>query len=111
MDLTLRVRKTGEFLFMGSVFDDPDDVSHTGHFEKLCAGHASEKRFRLATWRRYETGGCSTGSCARRALLIIPMNGGILIGERSSGSLTVKCRRMDSARLTSAWYGPAETPR
>jgi len=44
VDLTLRVCKTGEFLFMGSVFDDPDDVSHTAYFENVSAEHASKRK-------------------------------------------------------------------
>ena len=44
VDLTLRIRKTGESLFMGGVFDDPDDVSHTAYFEKLNVEHADNKR-------------------------------------------------------------------
>jgi len=44
VDLTLRIRKTGELLFMGGVFDDPDDVSHTAYFEKVNAEHMSEKK-------------------------------------------------------------------
>ncbi|MGB7948594.1 MAG: M15 family metallopeptidase [Candidatus Binatia bacterium] len=42
VDLTLRIRHTGEFLFMGSVFDDPAEISHTAYFEKLIAEHASK---------------------------------------------------------------------
>jgi len=33
VDLTLRRRDNHEHLFMGSVFDDPTDVSHADHFE------------------------------------------------------------------------------
>lgn len=34
VDLTLRVRASGELLHMGSVFDDPNEVSHTNYFER-----------------------------------------------------------------------------
>jgi len=43
VDLTLRIRHTGEPLFMGSVFDDPAEVSHTAYFERLEAEHKSRK--------------------------------------------------------------------
>jgi D-alanyl-D-alanine dipeptidase len=33
VDTAMRNRATGEFLFMGGIFDDPDSVSHTAHFE------------------------------------------------------------------------------
>jgi D-alanyl-D-alanine dipeptidase len=44
VDLTLRIRHTGELLFMGGVFDDPADLSHTAYFEKIDAEHATEQR-------------------------------------------------------------------
>jgi len=34
VDLTLRLKRTGEFLFMGSLFDDPSEISHTDFFER-----------------------------------------------------------------------------
>lgn len=37
VDLTLRASRSGEFVFMGGIFDDSDDVSHTAHFEKRLA--------------------------------------------------------------------------
>ncbi len=33
IDTTLRLIGTGDHLFMGSIFDDPSDLSHTQHFE------------------------------------------------------------------------------
>lgn len=33
VDLTLQDSKTGDLLFMGSIFDDPSDISHTSYFE------------------------------------------------------------------------------
>ena len=44
VDLTLRIRHTGEPLFMGSVFDDPADASHTAYFERVNAEHAGEQK-------------------------------------------------------------------
>jgi D-alanyl-D-alanine dipeptidase len=35
VDLTLRIRRTGESLFMGGIFDDPAELSHTAYYEKL----------------------------------------------------------------------------
>jgi zinc D-Ala-D-Ala dipeptidase len=35
VDLTLRASRSGEFVFMGGIFDDPDAISHTAHFERL----------------------------------------------------------------------------
>lgn len=43
VDLTLRIRRTGELLFMGGVFDDPSELSHTAYFEKMNAEHARRK--------------------------------------------------------------------
>lgn len=37
VDLTLRASRSGEFVFMGGIFDDPDAISHTAYFEKLLA--------------------------------------------------------------------------
>lgn len=44
VDVTLRIRGTGELLFMGNVFDDPAEVSHTAYFEKARAEHANNKK-------------------------------------------------------------------
>lgn len=112
VDLTLRVRKTGEFLFMGSVFDDPDDVSHTGHFEKLCAGHASEKKEvplsymealrnrRLLYWIMREAGFAN-----------YPYEWWHFDWGTQFWITNYEVSSDGSARPTSAWYGPAETPR
>ncbi len=35
IDLTLRATQSGEPLYMGGIFDDPDALSHTAHFEKV----------------------------------------------------------------------------
>jgi len=43
VDLTLRIRKTGESLFMGSIFDDPSELSHTAYFEKVAAEQAGRE--------------------------------------------------------------------
>jgi len=37
IDATLRSRESGDLLFMGGLFDDPSEISHTAHFEKLLA--------------------------------------------------------------------------
>ena len=37
LDTTLRSRETRELLHMGGIFDDPDEISHTGHFEAALA--------------------------------------------------------------------------
>ena len=37
IDLTLRASRSGEMLFMGGIFDDPDAISHTAYFERLLA--------------------------------------------------------------------------
>lgn len=37
--LTLRASRSGEMLFMGGIFDDPDAISHTAYFERLLAEH------------------------------------------------------------------------
>lgn len=42
VDLTLRRRATGELLYMGSIFDDDAEVSHTDYFESTNKTHASE---------------------------------------------------------------------
>ena len=37
VDLTLKRISTGELLFMGGVFDDPSEISHTAYFEAFAA--------------------------------------------------------------------------
>lgn len=44
IDLALRASRSGEFLFMGGIFDDPDVISHTAHFEKLLAEKEGRER-------------------------------------------------------------------
>ncbi|MEM9684063.1 MAG: M15 family metallopeptidase [Pseudomonadota bacterium] len=44
VDLTLRASRSGEFLFMGGIFDDPDPISHTAYFEKRLLEKNGEER-------------------------------------------------------------------
>ena len=112
VDLTLRICKTGEFLFMGGVFDDPDDVSHTAHFEKISAEHTS---------RRKELPLSFVEALRNRRLLYWAMR------EAGFANYPYEWWHYDwgtqfwvsnwdasadgSPRLTSAWYGPTEMPR
>ncbi|MBP9090317.1 D-alanyl-D-alanine carboxypeptidase family protein [bacterium] len=43
VDLTLRRKVTGELLYMGSIFDDDSDVSHTDYFEVTKSKHTNSK--------------------------------------------------------------------
>jgi D-alanyl-D-alanine dipeptidase len=64
VDLTLRRRGTGEPLFMGSVFDDPAEISHTAHFDPggpaatldSASAHEARRNRRILYWAMHDAG-------------------------------------------------------
>ena len=67
LDVTLRLIGSPETLFMGGVFDDPSEVSHTAHFERKLEGRdgahalsasdaAALRNRRLLYWAMSEAG-------------------------------------------------------
>lgn len=61
IDLTLRRRASGEWLYMGGVFDDPSDVSTTAHYEGVSTtlGMSAEdarRNRRLLFWAMHREG-------------------------------------------------------
>ncbi len=67
VDLTLRRRKTGEHLYMGGVFDDPSDVSHTSYYETADLGESfasreARRNRRLLFWVMHAEGFASLPS-------------------------------------------------
>ena len=112
VDLTLRIHQTGELLFMGSVFDDPAEISHTAYFEKLNAEHASKKNSlplsytealrnrRLLFWVMSEAG------FANYPYEWWHFDWGTQFWVTNSGTSSDV-----SARPRCAWYGPAKVVR
>ncbi len=67
VDLTLRRRATGEHLYMGGVFDDPSEVSHTsryetGEFSDSFASREARRNRRLLFWAMHAQGFASLPS-------------------------------------------------
>src|SRR5690606_20431108 len=67
IDLTLREIRTKQFLFMGGIFDDPSELSHTDYFERPDAptgASATEARRnrRLLYWAMINEGFASLPS-------------------------------------------------
>ncbi|MBX9720766.1 MAG: hypothetical protein K2X81_05190 [Candidatus Obscuribacterales bacterium] len=62
VDLTLRIKKTGELLYMGGIFDDASELSHSDYFEttnhaKSCASNNEAMRNRrLLYWAMTDAG-------------------------------------------------------
>jgi zinc D-Ala-D-Ala dipeptidase len=48
VDMTLRRIESGEYLFMGSAFDDPDPVSHADYFERRRIATKSERELSVS---------------------------------------------------------------
>lgn len=101
VDLTLRFVETGEHLYMGGLFDDPSEISHTDYFERpgapagASADEARRNR-RLLFW-----------SMAREEFACLPAEWWHYdFGDQ----LWAKNRRWlkPQAGRTTAWYGPAD---
>lgn len=111
VDLTLRGSLSGEPLFMGGIFDDPDALSHTAYYEKLliqAGGRESElslshsealRNRRLLYWSMIEAGFANYAYEWWHYDLGTQM--WVVNSDRESESER-------SARH--AWYGPAELP-
>ena len=60
IDLLLRIRKSGEYLFQGSVFDDSDKISFTNYFEKFepetTSDFEARKNRRILYWAMVREG-------------------------------------------------------
>lgn len=107
VDVTLRVEHTGELLFMGGVFDDPAELSHTAYFEKLGTGHqAGQERISLS----------QSEALRNRRLLYWAMTEAGFANypfewwhfDWGTQFWVINCRCSDeSARPKRAWYGPA----
>lgn len=103
VDLTLRERATGEPLFMGGVFDDPHEVSHTDFYERpggptgASADEARRNR-RLLFWTLWGVG-----------LANLPEE---WWHYDYGNQLWAKDRRFvdPSLPIETAWYGPARFP-
>jgi len=108
VDLTLRIRQTGEMLFMGSVFDDSAELSHTAYFERINAGHATgHNRLPLSY----------TEAMRNRRLLYWAMTEAGFANypyewwhfDWGTQFWVTNCRWPDgSAQPQCAWYGPAK---
>jgi D-alanyl-D-alanine dipeptidase len=70
LDLTLRARKTGELLDMGTHFDDMSTASHSEYFERLL--HAGRTR----TMTACATGVSCIGPCTNRGSRTMVMSAG-----------------------------------
>ncbi len=109
VDLTLRASRSGEFLFMGGIFDDPDEISHTAYFEKLLSKEGGREQDlslsqrealrnrRLLYWVMTEAGFASYAYEWWHFDLGTQM--WVVNGGRDPG---------DGSLPLQAWYGPAE---
>jgi D-alanyl-D-alanine dipeptidase len=102
VDTTLRLRGTGELLYMGGIFDDPSEVSHTAHLERRLAdlsesGHAALRNRRLLYWTMRATG------FANYPYEWWHYDWGTQLWALDS-------QRSGGPSHHAAWYGPAGTP-
>lgn len=108
IDITLRVRGTKEFLFMGGIFDDPDPISHTAFIEAEMARRGGADRLtvserdalrnrRLLYWAMTEQG------FANYAYEWWHFDWGTQLWAIDSAPA-------DGDEPRRAWYGPADAP-
>jgi zinc D-Ala-D-Ala dipeptidase len=111
LDTTLREQESGDTLYMGGIFDDPDDVSHTAHYEEVLAAADGKldrlslsdvealRNRRLLYWTMYEAG------FANYAYEWWHFDWGTQLWAIDS-----KSRDNLGKKVTHAWYGPVDSP-
>ena len=105
VDTTLRLRGSGELLYMGGIFDDPSEVSHTAHLERRLAAGDRLSASELAALRN-------------RRLLYWTMRAADFANypyewwhfDWGTQLWVLDCRATTDAAPQAAWYGPAEPP-